>query len=257
MSTPAISVTILTKDSARHLARVLEALKIFDDVVMLDNGSADETLAIAKKFPNVRVFTTTFKGFGPLHNEASALARHDWILSLDSDEVLTVELSREIAELALDARTVYSVSRRNYFNGKWIRWCGWHPDWCARLYNKTQTRFSENLVHEGVITKNFRETKLAAPLNHFPYETISDFIEKTQRYSDLFARQNQGKKKSSLVTAISRGTWAFLKAYIFKRGFMGGREGFIISAHKGFITYFRYLKLLEANERTARTSNVR
>lgn len=252
MSTLPISVTILTKDSARHLAKVLEALKAFDDIVVLDNGSADGTLTIAKQFPNARIFATPFKGFGPLHNEASALARHDWILSLDSDEVLSAELAREIAALALDEKAVYCISRRNYFNGKWIRWCGWHPDWQARLYNKKQTRFSENLVHEGVVTNGFREIKLTAPVNHFPYANISDFIAKTQRYSDLFAQQNRGKKKSSLGIAISRGAAAFVKAYFFKRGFLGGREGFIISAHKGFITYFRYLKLLEANERAAR-----
>ena len=92
-----ISVTILTKNSAKYLREVLRALTTFDDVLLLDSGSTDETRDIAQEFPNTRILNTTFKGFGPLHNEAAALARHDWIFSLDSDEVVTPELQRELA----------------------------------------------------------------------------------------------------------------------------------------------------------------
>src|SRR6202142_322498 len=108
-----ISVTILTKNSARHLYQVLDAVRAFDEVVILDSGSSDDTLEIAREFPNVKMHTTRFKGFGALHNEASALARNDWILSLDSDEVMTTELVREITALPLNEHAVYSVCMHN------------------------------------------------------------------------------------------------------------------------------------------------
>ena len=244
-----ISVTILTKDSARLLREVLEALRSFDEVVILDNGSKDTTLEIAGEFPNVKIHRTEFKGFGPLHNEAAALARHDWILSLDSDEVISPELLVEIRALTLDDNCVYSVSMKNFYNGKWIRWCGWHPDRHVRFYNRKRTRFSDAQVHEGILTEGLREVALQNPVNHFSYTSVADFIAKTQRYSELFAQENRGRKKSSISIAVARGSAAFLKSYFLKRGFLGGREGFIISAYQSFVTYYKYLKLLEANER--------
>src|SRR5689334_14906085 len=104
---PAVSATILTKNSSRRLRQVLESARGFDEVVVLDSGSADDTRELARQFPNVTVRVTVFKGFGPLHNEASELARHDWIFSLDSDEVVTPELARELAALSPDPGTVY------------------------------------------------------------------------------------------------------------------------------------------------------
>lgn len=243
-----ISVTILTKDSARMLCGVLDALRSWDEIILLDNGSTDATLEIAGEFANVKIHRTEFKGFGPLHNEAAALARNDWILSLDSDEVMTPELLAEIRALKLDDNCVYSVPSKNFYNGKWIRSCGWYPDRKLRLYNRKRTRFSDAQVHESVLTEGLRVVDLQNAMHHFSYTSVADFISKAQRYSDLFARENQGRKKSSVTIAVVRGAAAFLKSYIVKGGIFGGREGFEISVYQGFVTYFRYLKLLEANE---------
>jgi glycosyltransferase involved in cell wall biosynthesis len=244
-----ISVTILTKDSAQHLRKVLNALRSFDDVVVLDSGSSDNTLAIAAEFPNVQAHSTQFKGFGPLHNEAAALARHDWILSLDSDEVITPELCREIGSVSLDESCVYSVSLHNFFNGKWIRCCGWYPDDHVRLYNRKSTRFTDAQVHEEIIGDGLQTIDLRGPIEHYSYSSISDFLTKTQRYSDLFAQQNQGKTRSSVFKALTHGFAAFLRSYIVKRGFLGGREGLVISMTSAFCGFYKYMKLLEANER--------
>jgi glycosyltransferase involved in cell wall biosynthesis len=244
-----ISVTILTKDSARHLRKVFKALSAFEEVLVLDTGSSDETLTIAREFANVRVHPTQFKGFGPLHNEAAALARHDWILSLDSDEVMTPELSREIAALALDDGCVYSISRHNYFNGKWIRWCGWYPDRHVRLYNKKRTQFTDAPVHEGIMRNGLRLVELHAPVAHYSYTCVADFLTKIQRYSDLFAQQHQGKVSSSLSKVIVHSLATFIKSYVFKRGFLGGREGFLISTSNAVSTFYRYMKLREANQK--------
>jgi len=244
-----ISITILTKNSARHLAKVLDSVRSFDEVVILDSGSSDDTLAITRQFPNVRVFETQFKGFGPLHNEATGLARNDWIFSLDSDEVMTDELVREINALLLDENTVYSVAMRNYYNGKWIRWCGWYPDRHVRLFNRKKSRFTEDEVHERIITNGFQEIALAGPVKHYSFNCAADFLTKAQFYSDLFAQQNRGKRSSSMGKAVRHGIGAFVKSFFIKRGFLGGREGLTISVGNAIGAFYKYLKLLEANQR--------
>lgn len=244
-----ISVTILTKNSSRYIREVLEALRLFDEVVVYDNGSSDDTMEIAKTFPNVTLLQDKFYGFGPTHNRASAAAKHDWILSVDSDEVVTSEMAQEIKACALDEGAVYSFPRHNYFNGKWIRWCGWYPDRVVRLYNRKKTAFSDDHVHEGVIIGNLRHVKMSSPLKHYSYGSIAEFLSKMQLYSELFARQNVGKKRSSPLKAVFRGFWAFFKSYVLKRGVMGGYEGFVISLYNGHTAYYKYLKLYEANQK--------
>ncbi len=246
-----ISVTVLTKNSQDTLAATLASLQKFPEILVYDSGSIDSTLAIGQKFPNVKIIHGEFVGFGPTHNAASSLAAHDWILSIDSDEVLTPELADEILKLPLDKTRVYQIDRRNYFNGKWIRWCGgWHPDPVVRLYNRLSTRFSDDAVHEKVITKDMQLTPLSSTLIHTPYRSMADFLSKMQTYTTLFAEQHQGKKSSSMGKAIAHGSFAFLKSYLLKKGFMGGKEGFIISLYNGHTAFYKYLKLLELNRKS-------
>jgi glycosyltransferase involved in cell wall biosynthesis len=244
-----ISVTILTKDCGDTLLATLQSLEAFKEVVIFDTGSTDDTLEIAGEFPNVKICHAEFKGFGPAHNEASSLASADWILSIDSDEILSPELVREIRDLLFDPECVYSIQRDNYFNGKRIRCCaGWYPDPVIRLYNRKKTRFSNDAVHEKVVTKDLRVISLKSSLKHTPYRTISDFLEKMQKYSTLFAEQNRGKKKSSFFKALMHGTSAFIKSYVFKMGIIGGKEGFIISMYNSQTAYYKYLKLAQLNK---------
>ncbi len=245
-----LSVTILTRNSSQTLRATLLSLQKFPEVILYDSGSTDQTLEIARSFPNVRIHQGPFQGFGPAHNAASALATHDWILSIDSDEVVTPELAEEILKLRLDASCVYQLDRKNYFNGKWIRGCGgWYPDPVLRLYHRNSTRFSDDAVHERILTQGLRLQPLAAPLHHTPYRSFSDFLHKMEHYSTLFAQQNRGKRPSSVLSAVSHGLFAFLKSYILKRGFLSGKEGFIISAYNGQCTFYKYLKLMEHNAR--------
>lgn len=241
-----ISVTILTKNSARTLKKTLESTRSFPEVVILDTGSTDSTLYIAREFSNTKIYTSTFLGFGPLHNQALEFASHDWILSLDSDEVLTENLIAEIHTLSLESSTVYSIERHNFFNGKQIKWCGgWHPDRVIRLFNRKNTRFSEDQVHEKVRVQNLKQVLLSSPLLHTPYLEIQDFLEKMQHYTTLFAEQQKEKKKVSIMKALIHSWYAFIKSYIFKRGFLGGKEGLIISMYNGHTTFYKYLKLAE------------
>lgn len=251
-----ISVTILTKNSARYLEEVLTALQAFEEVLIYDNGSTDATFAIAEKFPNVTLKTGPFQGFGPTHNLATSLARHDWILSIDSDEVVSPELTLEIQQQQLDSQAVYSFPRHNYYNGKFIRWCGWFPDRQWRLYNRNSTRFTDAQVHEAVILDGMKSVSLKAPLIHYSYGSHAEFLSKMQSYSDLFAKQNVGKRKASPCKAVLHGCFAFFKSYFLKSGWMGGYEGFVISVYNGNTAFYKYLKLYEANQKVARADTI-
>lgn len=242
-----ISVTVLTRNSEKYLSQVLSSLQSFDEVVIYDSGSTDKTFQIAEKFPNIKVYKGTFIGFGPTHNVASNLAKNDWVLSIDSDELATPEMVQEIKNLILDDSCVYSFPRNNYFNGKWIKWCGWYPDKQIRLYNRKKTCFSNAQVHEAIVSKNLRVISLKGAIVHYSYETISDFLSKMQSYSELFAEQNRGKKSSSPMKAILHGFFAFFKSYVLKKGFLGGYEGYVISTYNAHTAYYKYLKLYEKN----------
>lgn len=241
-----ISVTILTKNSSETLKKTLTSLQGFDEILVLDTGSSDDTLEICKQFPKIKIHQQNFIGFGPTHNLASSLAKNDWILSIDSDEIMTEELLQELSDYELKNHEVYSIRRHNYFRGKKMISCsGWDPDWVVRLYNKSQTQFSNDMVHEKIISKNMVIKNLQHPLLHTPYREISDFLHKMQSYSSLFANQHHQHKKSNLTKALIHGWMAFIKSYIFKKGFMQGAEGLIISMYNGHVTFYKYLKLAE------------
>ena len=242
-----ISITILTKNSRQYLEDVLNSVQDFDEVIIYDNGSTDDTLEIAAKFKNVKIIIGKFVGFGKTHNIASSHAKHEWVLSIDSDEIVTDEMSLEIKNLQLDENTVYSFSRHNYFNNKFIKWCGWYPDRQIRLYNKTKTQFDDAKVHEAIMLQGMKVIALKAPMIHYSYASISDFLNKMQSYSNLFAEQNRHIKKSSPCKAALHGFFAFFKSYILKRGFLGGYEGFVISAYNAHTSFYKYMKLYEAN----------
>ncbi|MCH9608625.1 MAG: hypothetical protein S4CHLAM45_12060 [Chlamydiales bacterium] len=242
-----ISVTIINKNGERHLKKVLEALQSFDEVLLYDSGSTDASIEIGKLFPNVTLVEGTFEGFGQAHNNAAKLAKHPWILSIDSDEVLSSQLIEEIQTLSLDPRCVYSLPFHNYFKKKWIKWCGWYPESHVRLYHRDSTSFTNAALHEGVVTDGMKVIQLKHPVNHYSYQSISDFLTKMERYSTLFAKENVGKKYPSVMTALGHGAFAFIKSYFLKRGFLGGVEGFVISCYNGETAFYKYLKLRELN----------
>lgn len=242
-----ISVTLLAKNSEKHLEKILTALASFDEVLIYDNGSHDRTIEIASRFPNISIRSRHFLGFGPSHNEASSLARNDWILSIDTDEVPTSELIEEIKNLKLERGVVYSIPRKNEYRGHWVKGCGWYPDRTVRLYNRLDTKFTDVQVHERVISEGLKVVDLKHALQHYSYDNIHDFLSKMQSYSELFAKENKGKKSSSPCKAVLHGFFAFFKSYVLKRGFLDGYPGYVISAYNGHTAFYKYLKLYEAN----------
>lgn len=249
VSTVPISVTILTRNNQATLADVLRAVEWCDEVIVLDTGSTDATLSIAAQFRNVSMhqLSGAFPGFGKVRQLAVSLARHDWILSVDSDEVVSPALREEIAALPLDPHTVYTLPFENYFNGKHITTCGWAPDRHERLFNRRVTNFCGSAVHERVDTSRTRVVALRGAIRHYSYRSMDDFVAKMGAYSRLFARQNAGRKRSGPVKAVARSGWAFLKSYVLERGMLQGTEGLVISAYKAQTVFWKYMMLHEAN----------
>ncbi len=244
-----ISATILTKNSAALLAEVLAALAWCDEIVVLDTGSTDRTIEVAAAFANVRVHQLegAFPGFGRAHRRAVELARHDWILSIDSDEIVSPELAGEITGLKLDLQSVYTIPFQNYYNGRHITTCGWSPDRHERLFNRTVTNFCTSEVHERVQAAALAVVPLRHAIVHFSYQSVDDFLRKMSAYSQLFTAQNSGRKKSSPAKAALRSSWAFFKSYVLECGFLQGGEGLTISAYKSQVVFWKYLMLHEAN----------
>lgn len=244
-----ISATILTKDSAARLGEVLTALRWCDEVIVLDTGSTDGTVSIAANFANVRFHRLAgpFPGFGAAHRLAVALARNDWILSVDSDEVVSRRLAAEIMALPLDRRMVYSIPFHNYFNGRRITTCGWSPDRHERLFNRTITNFCESAVHERVRASRLTVRRLSHPIRHYSYGTLDDFLRKMRAYGALYAGQHAGRKSSGPVKAVVRSAWAFAKSYLVRRGCLQGYAGFVISVYQAQTVFWKYMLLHEAN----------
>ena len=246
--TEPVSVTMITRDASRYIAESLTALQRFDEVIVLDNGSVDNTIELAQTFSNVKVFKSPFIGFGPLKNLAASYARNSWILSVDSDEVFSGELVDEILSLSLNQSKVYAIVRDNYYKGKLIRCCGWEDDRVDRLFYKEEVSFNENQVHESLIfPKGTTREVLRYRFKHYTYDSSEELIAKMQQYSTLWAKDHAGKKSASPAKAILRSFYAFVKFYFFKKGFMNGYEGVLISVTNSNNVFYKYIKLYELN----------
>ncbi len=241
-----ISVVLIVKNGGTILGHCLDSLRSFEDVVVYNNGSTDDTVLIASKYPNVQLIDGEFTGFGPTKNAAAEYAVNDWILSLDADEVLNEAIVREITELAFESKTLYSLLRKNFYKATEIAHC-WGSDEIVRIYNRKSTRYSDKQVHEHILTEGFSVKKLTNSFSHYPYPSISEFILKADRYSTLFATDNVGKKSSSPAKAFFNGLYSFFRTYFLKRGFLDGYAGLIIAFSHMATNFYKYIKLYELN----------
>lgn len=247
----AISVVIIVRNGAHTLGRCLESLRDFEEVIVYNNGSTDDTALIANSFKNVRLIEGEFVGFGATKNAAAEWATNDWILSLDADEVMTFELVDEIQSLFLDSQTVYALWRKNYYKTIEIRHC-WGADEIIRIYNRKVTRYSDKQVHEHIVSDGLSIRRLSGSFNHFPYQSISEFVMKADRYSTLFATDNVGKKHPSPAKAFFNGLYSFFRTYVLKRGFLDGYAGLIIAFSHMVTNFYKYIKLYEMNREQSR-----
>ena len=243
-----ISVVIIVKDGAKTIKRTLDSLESFNDIIVYDNGSTDKTLDIVESYKNVNLIKGDFFGFGPTKNKAASYAKNDWILILDSDEVIDQVLLENLKKIKLDINTVYMLNFNAYYKNTQVKYCGWSGQKIKRIYNKKFTKFNDNMVHENIIDKGFKIDYIKGNVEHYSYSSISQFIVKLDRYSTLFAEENKGKRKSSPLQAFFNALYSFFKSYIIKKGFLDGYIGLIVSVSHATNNFFKYIKLYELNK---------
>ena len=243
-----ISVVVLTKNNENTIEKTLKSLTQFDDVVVYDNGSMDKTLEIVNRFHNVNLVQGEFKGFGWTKNHAASFAKNDWILIIDSDEVVDAQLLEVLKTKTLDEKTVYKLNFKAFYKDIQVKFCGWNNQKIKRLYNKTQTGYNSNDVHEDIVTEGFKIELLEGNVEHYSYHTISQFVQKADHYSTLFAKNNIGKKSSSPTKAFFNGMYSFFRTYVLKRGFLDGYVGLVIAFSHMVTNFYKYIKLYEANK---------
>ena len=203
----------------------------------------DATQAIARQM-GAQVYIHDWPGFGPQKNRALGYASKEWVFSIDADERVTPELRAEIEQMMRYGKTDgYYCPRLSQFCGKFVRHCGWYPDYVLRLFKRGGGRFSDSLVHESVLLTG-TAAKLSHPLLHYSYLTQADVERKVEHYSTAAAQQmlQAGKRSSWLGAALSAG-WAFVRTYIVRLGVLDGSAGWNIACMNARTTYLKYRKL--------------
>lgn len=238
-----ISVVIITRNAAATLSDTLESTRTFSEVLVYDNGSDDATTQIAQAHDNVSLREGDFMGFGPTKNHAVSLARHDWVLSLDADEVLSPELTEFLQTWKPGSdNTVGIIRRDNYLMGKLVDKGGWGSDWLVRLFNRKEHRFNDNAVHESVpLMADSVPERIPYPIRHNAVQNIGQFLIKIDRYSEL-RRQTRSKTFHPLVIVL-RSMFAFFRSYVLKRGFLAGWRGLVIAWNEANGVFFKYMKV--------------
>jgi glycosyltransferase involved in cell wall biosynthesis len=239
-----LSVIVITLNEAAHIRRCLESVSFADEVVVVDSGSTDGTVGIARSLGARVIQTSDWPGFGPQKNRALDLAGGDWFLSIDADEHVTPALKASILAALNEPRfDAYSVGRRSSYCGQYMNHSGWYPDRVVRLARKGAARFSAALVHERLEVRG-PVGDLRGDLLHESYVDLGAVLEKVNRYSSAGAESLRRKGvQGSLGKALGHGLWAFLRTYLFKCGFLDGRLGLVLAVSNAEETYYRYLKL--------------
>ena len=237
-----ISVVIICKNAATTLHKTLESAREFDEVMVYDNGSEDDSLTIAKSFSNVSLHQGSFKGFGPTKKLACDLARNDWVFSLDADETITAELTEFLRNWKPDNDHIAGfVLRKNFFMGKYTKRGGWGNDWLLRLFNRTTHKFNDAPVHEKIpVTQQSIKQKLPYSIEHNAVQNIGQFLVKIDRYSEI--RKKQSKKTFHPSLIVLRSLFAFFKSYIILAGFTEGWRGLVIAWNKSNGVFYKYMK---------------
>ncbi|MFZ0200975.1 MAG: glycosyltransferase family 2 protein [Candidatus Sulfotelmatobacter sp.] len=274
-----LSVVIITYNEEANLGRTLESVapRLYsegrrngDELIVVDSGSTDRTVEIAKSF-RAKVFVEEWKGYAAQKNSAIERATGSWILSLDADEAVSPELLKEIENVLLEQGSPYlrnspdspltvdafSMPRQNLFLQKRIRHGGFWPDRKVRLFRKGKGRFAARPVHESIRVTG-RVAELNAPLIHHSYPTLSDYIEHMNRYSSLGAEmvvaETNGKVRFSVVNIVLRPLATFIYNYFFRLGFLDGREGLLLHLYHAVYVSWKYAKAWELGRKQSHST---
>ncbi len=242
-----LSVVLITKNEEENLEGCLESILWADEIVILDSGSSDCTLEIAKKYTKNIYTSSDWQGFGVQRQRAQAYAQGDWIFVIDADERVTPELKKEIQTVvdSDDRLKAYAVPRLSWAFGSYIHHSGWYPDYVVRVYPRESAQYDSVLVHEKVLLgEGMNVVKLQGDLLHFTFKNLEQWSNKTALFAAAWAkdRYEQGRK-ASLVSALGHAISYFVKSYILKRGFLDGRAGLLLAILGAYSRILKYAGL--------------
>ncbi len=239
-----LSVVLIVKDEAENLERCLETATWADEIVVLDSGSTDATLEIARRYTDKVFVEADWQGFGIQRQRAQAHASGDWILMLDADERITPELRTSIEAVlqAGDRSAAYDIARLSFVFGRFIRHSGWYPDYVTRLYPREKAGYNDSRVHEKLeLPPGMPKRVIDGDLIHYTYRDLNHYLVKSAHYAEAWAVQRHERgKRASLLQAFIHGLGCFVKMYIVRAGFLDGRQGLLLallSAHSTFVKY--------------------
>ncbi|MEW6353201.1 MAG: glycosyltransferase family 2 protein [Pseudomonadota bacterium] len=256
-----LSVTIITLNAAASLRRCLESAAWADELLIVDSGSSDATLAIAEEF-NCRILHNAWPGYGAQKHFAAMQARHDWILSLDADEWLSPQLADNVRRLlqTTPPYSAYYLTRCNRFMGKWLRHGEGYPDPVLRLFDRRRAQWSGDTIHEKVIYAG-NAGRLTGDLFHQSEHGIGAYLEKQNRYTTLQAEQlHKEGKHAGLAQLLLSPILRFIKFYFLRRGFLDGLPGLVHITIGCFNSFMKYAKLRDielASRRKVRSADER
>jgi glycosyltransferase involved in cell wall biosynthesis len=239
-----LSAVIITHNEARNIKRCIASLQdVADEIVVVDSFSTDATPSICKGL-GVQFHQRDWKGYSKQKNYGNGLASNDWILSIDADEALSDVLRDSILkEKETGKGWNYAFNRRTNYCGKWIKHCGWYPDTKIRMFNRTQSDWNGD-VHEVLSVDKSTVKKLKGDLLHYSYHSVSDHVQRTDRYSELGAQELSSKgKRASLFKVVFNPWFKFNRMYFLQLGILDGVEGFTISLITAYGTFLKYIKL--------------
>lgn len=257
-----LSVAIITLNEENNIQDCVNSVKFADQIVVVDSGSSDKTVQIARDL-GCEVFVEPWRGgFGAQKQYALDRCRGSWVLLLDADERVLPGTAARIQEIISNTESEYagySFPRKNLFQGRWIKHMGWWPDRVIRLFKKSHGRMSESMVHEAVIITGPVDN-LDCPIEHLTESSLSKILLKIDKYSTLGAEQEFNKGKTcSVWEAAIRAKLAFFQNYIMRLGFLDGQQGLTLSISDAINKFSKYAKLAalyrEAKKRNDRSND--
>jgi glycosyltransferase involved in cell wall biosynthesis len=243
---PRISATIICKDEAHNIEECLQSVSWCDEVVVVDSGSSDGTVDLAKKL-TPKVIHHDWPGYVAQKNFALDQADGEWILSLDADERCTPELRAAIEKEIgnADGLAGFEIRRHVKYLGQWINHGGWYPDWKLRVVRKGRARWAGVDPHDKLLPDG-PVRRIDADLHHFTYRDFSHQIRIINHFSDVVSSEYvKAGRRPSILQAIFHPPAKFFECYLWKLGFLDGFPGFVIAVGSAFYVFARYVKLWE------------
>lgn len=240
-----LSVVIITYNEERNIGRCLESLKgISDDIIVVDSGSDDDTEVICREY-NVNFITNRFLDYSSQKNFGNSIAKYDFILSIDADEVISPELRSSIFDIKLENNTAYSFNRLNFHSGKPIKHGGWYPDRKIRIWNKKYGEW-RGIIHENIYFKELPGIiHIKGDLLHYTYDNLEEHLKQAIKFSMLNAKKDfdNGRKTNFFKIAFAP-AFRFISMYVIKLGFLDGYLGYYIAKTTAFASFLRNMELL-------------